>query len=278
MSLGKLRRSSSLGLPTTRSMSSSCLLRSDSQQDIAEQNDILGLCHPHAAVPHQARHDDLGSVQDGDLADGAAGKVVVEDLDVHGGDLGDALGLLAAEVGALLAGVDAEDRADQQHGQDDADHAEGVGDGIGLARQGYGGVQFLLDLGSQRDGGLGGHQFAQGLLGGGEARRVGRAAAKEAYRRFHADVPGLADDDGKDGAEEDDCCGHEVQPQPMPPQRREEAGPHLQADRVDEQDQSELAGELQDLRVDLQADLAGEDPGKQDPGDAQADAQHADRA
>ena len=46
-------------------------------------------------------------------------------------------------------GLIAEDGADQQHRQDDADHAEGVGDGIGLAGQGHRRIE-SLDLRGQR--------------------------------------------------------------------------------------------------------------------------------
>ena len=70
-------------------------------------------------------------------------------------------------------------------------------------------------------------------------------------------------DDGRGAPDEGDAsvleCG-------------EESGADLQADREDEEDEPELLDEVPDLAVDGHAEVAGDDPDEEDPGDAERDA------
>ena len=66
--------------------------------------------------------------------------------------------------------------------------------------------------------------------------------------------------------------------QPVTAQRSEEAGAHLEADRVHEEDEPELADELQDPLVDVHAEMAEGEAGEQHSRDPQADPPHAEAA
>ena len=67
-------------------------------------------------------------------------------------------------------------------------------------------------------------------------------------------------------------------PEPVTPERREEARAHLEADRVHEEDQTELAGEVEDVLVDADAEVPEQQPGEENAGDAEADTPQAEAA
>ena len=72
--------------------------------------------------------------------------------------------------------------------------------------------------------------------------------------------------------------GEEVEAQAVPAQRGEEARSHLEADRVDEEHEAQLAHELAGALLDVHPEVAEGDAHEEDAGDAEADAAHPHRA
>jgi hypothetical protein len=85
-------------------------------------------------------------------------------------------------------------------------------------------------------------------------------------------------DERHDGTENHHRRREDVEPQAVPAQRGEEARPHLQPDRVHEEDQPELPGELEGVLVHVDAEVAEEEAGEEHTGDAEANATDADGA
>ena len=75
-----------------------------------------------------------------------------------------------------------------------------------------------------------------------------------------------------DRAEDHDRRREHVQLHPLLPQRREEAGAELQADREDKQDQPELLHEIERVVIDRFAEVPDEDPREQHARRAEPDA------
>ena len=71
--------------------------------------------------------------------------------------------------------------------------------------------------------------------------------------------------------------GQEVEAQAVPAQRGEEARSHLEADRVDEEHEAQLAHELAGALLDVHPEVAEGDAHEEDASDAEADAAHPHR-
>ena len=174
----------------------------------------------------------------------------------------------ALELLGLARDGDAERGPDPDHHHDDAEDAERVGHRVPDAGQA-----------GERLAGRGiAHDLLERLLGSGEGGRVRRGAAQDARHRRRVDPAEQVQAQCRRHPEEHDRGGEQVQGQPVTAQRGEEAGTHLEADRVHEEDQPELAAELQDSLVDVHTEMAEGEAGEQDSGDPQADPPHAQAA
>ena len=122
------------------------------------------------------------------------------------------------------------------------------------------------------------HDLLERLLGGGEGGRVRRGTAQDARYGRRVDPAEQVQAQCRRHPEQHDRGGEQVQGQPVTAQRSEEAGTHLEADRVHEEDEPELAGELQSPLVDVNAEMAEGEAGEQDSRDPQADPPHAEAA
>ena len=81
--------------------------------------------------------------------------------------------------------------------------------------------------------------------------------------------------DGDERAEDDDARGEQIHGKPLPFERGEEPRPDLETDGENEEDESELTGELQHLVTKGQAEVPEDQAGKQHAGHPEADAEHA---
>ena len=78
-------------------------------------------------------------------------------------------------------------------------------------------------------------------------------------------------------AREDDRRRAEIQRKPLIPERREESRPDLQSYGEDEENQAEFLHELENSVVDMPSEMAEEDSGEEDSGDAEPHALDLDR-
>ena len=242
------------------------LRRADTQQHVAASHLEVALGDLDLAGAVDARHHDLGSRQADHVTNGQAVDIGVADLEVHGLDTGGVLGVLGLERGHLAIDADAQDRSHQNHGDQDAGDAEGIGDGVAEARH------------LQRRG-VGADLFEH-FLPGAEGRRVGDGTREQAERYRQRNVGDQEDGHRDQHPEDHDAGGQQVEGEAAPLERREEAGTDLDADGIDEKNQPEFADEIHDLGFGDQAEMPEKEPGEQDAADADfetADAQAADR-
>ena len=99
--------------------------------------------------------------------------------------------VLGFEVGRLLVVIDAEEEAQADDGEDDADHAQGVGDGV---TEGDGGGGLAVDI-------------VVGLLRGAQSGGVGDGARENADHRLHRDTRYIMYGERKGDAQKDDGGG-----------------------------------------------------------------------
>ena len=179
------------------------------------------------------------------------------------GGVGRLLGLL--QVRLLLLEVNLEDAFQQDDDENDAQHAERVGDGVGGCEAGRG--RF-------RGGGrlaAGNHGVGKGLLGGTQAGGIGHGAGHHAHERSQAFAGNPVDANGHEHGEQDHPGGEQVHGHATLPEGMEEAGADLQADGEDEEDESEVLHERQRGRVGPEAEMADQDAQEEDPGGSDGD-------
>ena len=157
---------------------------------------------------------------------------------------------------------DAERELERDHREDDARDAERVGDRVAERRD---------RRGAGGGGGVPRH-LPERLLGRGEARGVRRRSGEDADDGRELDAEEEVGRGRERDAREDDRRREEVQLQAAPAERGDEAGADLQADRGDEEDQAEVPHELQDGRLDHDAEVPEEEADEEDPCRRQADA------
>jgi hypothetical protein len=148
--------------------------------------------------------------------------------------------------------VDAVDFADQQHGQNDPDDAERIGDRVGQT----------LDHGSI----IGRPDLHERLLGGREAGGVGGGAGEQTHPggQVHASA---ADEAHRDqGAQQHNAGRKPIQDQAARPQGAKEPGTDLQAEGVNKDNQPKLPHEFQDMVIDGQLEVPQEKADKQHAG------------
>ena len=192
------------------------------------------------------------------------GEVGIADLEIAGDR--DQLRLLAGRLGRLhlRAHIDAEDEAYHHHCQDDADDAEGIGHGVAEAE----------DHGCR----LRGAALPQRLLGGGQARGVGRRPRQQAGARHGIHAPELDEEDGHAHTQHDDGGGEEIQAHAARLQQGEEARADLEAEGVDEENQAEFPDKFQHPQLDVQAEVPEGQAGEQHTGDPERDSPNLDFA
>ena len=169
------------------------------------------------------------------------------------------------QAGLFLLGIHPQQGFQQDQDQDDAQHAQRIGNGIGGCQRG--GVQGC----DFRRGALGLQDVAHCLLGGAQSGRVGDGAGHDTYHRpkFLAGNP--VDGERGQDREQDHSEGEQIELDAAGQERMEESGTHLQSDAEDEQDQTEVLHEGKDGRVDTKAEMAGQDAQEQDPGRTDGD-------
>ena len=211
------------------------------------QLDVVGALMEHAG-DHTLTAEELLY-----LADGVAAHGVVVHLKGDGFEM---LGILLVALhhdAALIVEVDTEDALEHDDAQDNTYHTQGIGHGIAL-----------------RDGGVGlpGH-VVEGLLGGTHTGGVGHRTAEHAD---HADEVGTRNKMygiGRAAAQQHDAGSQHVECDASLAERGEEAGAHLQADGVDEEDEAELLDEVGRGGIEQEAEMPGHDTHEEYPGDTQ---------
>ena len=154
----------------------------------------------------------------------------------------------------LLPHVDAQQIAQRQQGQDGPDDSERISQRI--ARRN------IRRIGS-------GMQIAESLLRGAQTGRIGDGARHHADHRAHRKARQIIKDDRRDDPERDDQGGQLVQRDAALTERGEKTRSDLQADRIDEENQSEFLEEVHQMLVDVHAETAESDTDEQNARHAQ---------
>jgi hypothetical protein len=152
-----------------------------------------------------------------------------------------------------------EELAQEDHGQNYAYDAQRVGHGAA----------------QRRSVGVDAH-LLQCLLRGAQRRGVGRRAAQNARHVGHRDSEGVAHRHGQGRSEQHDGDGGRDEPQSVGAHRTEEARPHLKAEGVDEDHQSETLGIGQHRRVERKPEMPGQNAHEEDEGRSERDSEKAD--
>ncbi len=168
---------------------------------------------------------------------------------------GELLQVSQSAFGLLLLGrrLDSQYVAQQDEGQDHADHTHGVGHGIAHG-----------DVGCVNAG-----HAEIGLLCGAQSGCVGDGTREYAHKGGDGCAGGVGDDDGHRDACQDGDEREHVECQSALLERREEAGTHRQSDGVDEEHEAELVQEVQQRLVEIHAEIAEYHADEQDPGQSE---------
>ena len=211
------------------------------------QLDVVGLLVQHAGDDALAPEDLLY------LTDGVSAHGVVVYLE---GDSFELLGILLVAFhhdAALIVEVDAEDALQHDDAQYDAYHTQGIGHGIALS-----------------DGGVGlSRHVVEGLLCSTHTGRVGHGTAEYTD---HADEIGTRDKVyavGRAAAQQHDARSQHVERDASLAERGEEARTYLQADGVDEEDETKLLDEVRGGGIEQEAEVARHDTHEEYPRHAQ---------
>ena len=140
----------------------------------------------------------------------------------------------------LLCGLDAQEVAQEDEGQDDADHTHGIGHGVA-----HGDVGCVYACHAE-----------VGLLCGSQSGRVGHGTRENAHEGGDGRVGGAGDDHRHHQAEGDGDQREHVERQPSLLKGREETGTHRQANGIDEEYQAKLPEEVEQLLVEVHAEVA----------------------
>ena len=181
------------------------------------------------------------------------------------------LGPFLLDLFLFLVELHATEEADGDGGQNDTHDAQRIGTGIAVGNWGSVGTE---------DGGT-------GFVGGTEAGRVRDGTAK--HTDHHGQVVGVLALDGSalvedkeeegdaaDDVQQNDGNGQHIHLDAGFLQALEEAGPHLEADAVDEEDEPEVLHVGQDFRRAREVEMSGQNAGKEHKGDAERNAEDFD--
>ena len=118
------------------------------------------------------------------------------------------------------------------------------------------------------------NDFGERLLRGAETGRVRHGAGKHADHRRHRDFRYEMEKQRHEHAEQHDRGREPVHQHAPFFERGEKAGTDLQTDREDEQNQPELFHEVENMVVDLEAELPEQDPDEEHERDAEGNPEH----
>ncbi len=149
--------------------------------------------------------------------------------------------------------VDAENRTEQDHGEDDADNAERIGHRISHGNRG------IADA----------RRIVIGLLCRTQTGGIGHGTAEDTDHRRELHVRHLPQNKGDAHAQGNAQHRKAVEFQTAFPERREKTRAHLHAHREDEDNEAEILDEAQHHRIDHQAEMTGEDTHEENPRHAQ---------
>ena len=154
--------------------------------------------------------------------------------------------------GILLLGlhVDAEHIAQDDHGSDDAEHTDGIGD-----RVAGGNRRIVNDM----------VQIAERLLGSTQGGRVGHGTGGHTGQRSEGRAGDEVDGEQGDHADADDDSHQAVEHAPAPTEGGEEARPNLKTDGVDKEHQAKLHHEMEQVLVEHHVEVAEDQSCKQYP-------------
>ena len=208
------------------------------------------------------RNDHARLLHPRDFGDQTVFEVRVLDLQVHPLQRLHPLPLLRTKLCRLGIHIDFEHDPQQDEGQDDPHHRQGIGRRIGQRRQRHQ-VQ-------------GRARRSQSLLCCPEGRRIRRRPGKQAGHRRQRHLQHPAAQAGYQNATRHQQEGVTVQDTSLFPQRRKKARPHLHSQRKDEQHQPELLQEMRHLSLGPKSEMGCEQARKQHPGHPQLHPRHAD--
>ena len=236
--------------------------RAYDQELVADVDVGRRLGYHHLAVgAHQARHHEVGLHHVVELEEGLAVDQGVGHLAAQQKGLELRVFLFFFDLLYLVVHLHAEYPLDDEHGQDDAHHAQGVGGGIAAGHE----VGLLGTVG----------HYAHGLLRGGETGGVGHGAAHNAHQgRDVLHVAEEIDAEHYGHVEHNHEHRQEVEPHAAFLERREEARAHLEADGEDEEDEAELAHEFKHVAVDGVAEMPHQDTHEKHESDAERHSGH----
>ena len=100
-------------------------------------------------------------------------------------------------------------------------------------------------------------ELRQGFLGGAERGSIGRCAGKDADHVAHRNVEADGEADGYESAYDHCCQPEQVELHAAGAERRKEAGADLQTELINKENEAEILGIEQHLRVNRQAEMAG---------------------
>ena len=149
----------------------------------------------------------------------------------------------------LLVLVDAQGESQDDEGEDDAEHTHGIGDGVA---RGDGG---RIDVA----------QVTVCLLRSSQSWCVGDGSRKNARHGGDARARKREDAQGHHDAQGNDDDAEKIEALAAVLERGEEAGTHLQTDAVDEENQSELLQEMEQVTVEVERIMAEDETDEENP-------------
>ena len=186
----------------------------------------IGICHHVRAVRvHQTRDDEMDVAVLRQLFQTHTVHLRIRQTDI---DMLDLILLLLGGIHFLFLFIQrhAEDPLERHQREDDTDYAQGIGHGIS-------GCDIRITCTTQ---------IGIRLFGSTQTRRVRHGSAEHTYRRSDIQTRTEVNDIRHSATQQHDRCRHQVHFQTLFSKRREETRAHLQADRINEQDQAQVLG------------------------------------
>ena len=245
------------------------LHRADHKHEVAGLDAVLGRRDNHRAVGLLDARDD---VVDRDERVHLEHAQAVDHLvgDAEGRDVGRELRafLVILDLGRLLLGVYLEDSLEQDHGEDDAYHAERISRRVTHRHL----LAHVISLGVD---------LKEGLLRRAETRRVGHCTAHDSHKLRDGGVAfrtALQEIDGDRDADIERYGQHRqhVHLYAAFLERGEETGADLHTYRENEEYQSELTQEVQHVAIYRIAEVAKQDADEQNKSHAERDSENLD--
>ena len=193
-----------------------------------------------------------------DILDSPVEEVLISNLDYDALELATLADILFVGL-YLFVDLDAEDEADKNHGEKDADNAERVSHRIG------GTEDRTIDHGTR----VGSVEIGNDLLGGTETWRVGYRTAHDASHHVGVDATEIVETEGDAEAHENDAHGETIEEETIATECAKETRSDRETDRIDEEDESELLGEMKHFGIHLSPKMGENNTCEEDAGDAE---------